>query len=244
MLAINKTFSRSCSRLAVRAIGLILLVSSFARGNLVANSDFLSYTGSPPKDFISNVLPTDWSSGGYVFVDTPGSADNPSDPGIPVYPPFPVNTPLGGNFIEADGTPGLSSPLTQTINTLIAGDTYTLSFYQAAGQELGDSFAGPTTEQWQVTLGSSPAQSSTLMSDPAGGVIPWQSQTMTFTATSSSELLSFVPTGTGLPPMVFLGNPDLEANVPEPSAFLLAGVGTVVGIGRLGRRLRAKLPTA
>ena len=30
-------------------IGLILLVSSFARGNLVTNGDFVSYTGSPPR---------------------------------------------------------------------------------------------------------------------------------------------------------------------------------------------------
>ncbi len=238
-------FSKKSFKIVLSIIGWASFAADVARGNLVTNSDFLSYTGSPPKDFFSHVLPTDWSSGGYVFVDTPGSADNPLDLGIPVYPSFPVNTPLGGNFIEADGTTGLSSPLTQTINTLIAGDSYTLFFYQAAGQQLGDAFAGPTTEQWQVSLGSSPSQSSTLMSDPAGGVIPWQSQTMTFTATSSSELLSFVPIGTGLPPIVFLGNPDLEANVPEPSAcLLLASVGTVVGIGRLGRRLRAKPSTA
>jgi hypothetical protein len=83
------------------------------------------------------------------------------------------------------------------------------------------------------------------MSIPQGGVMGWQPQSMTFTATSSSEVLSFVALGGGLPPMVFLGNPDLETNVPEPSAFLLlAGVGTVVTIGRVGRRLRAKRSTA
>jgi hypothetical protein len=236
-------FSKAFSLLAIRAVCLILLASSFARGNLVTNSDFLSYTGTAPKDFFLNVLPTDWNSGGYVFVDTPGSADNPSDPGIPVYPTFPTNAPLGGNFIEADGTPGLSLPLTQTINALNIGQNYTLTFYQAAGQQLGDAFAGGTTEQWQVTLGSN-TQLSTLMSDPAGGVIPWQPQSMTFTASSTSEILSFVPIGGGLPPMVFLGNPDLEANVPEPSALmLLAGVGAVIAIGRVARRAIAKPST-
>ena len=40
--------------------------------------------------------------------------------------------------------------------------------------------------------------------------------------------------------MVFLDGVDMESTVPEPSAFLLlAGVGTVIAIGRLGRRLRA-----
>jgi hypothetical protein len=45
--------------------------------------------------------------------------------------------------------------------------------------------------------------------------------------------------------MVFLADPDLESTVPEPSAFLLlAGVGTVIAIGRLGRRALAKSSAA
>ena len=113
-----------------------------------------------------------------------------------------------------------------------------MSFYQAAGQQNGD--AGPTTEQWQVSLGSD-TQFSALMSTPQGSYSPWQTQTLSYTASSTSEVLSFVAVGTGLPPIVFLDGVDMEANVPEPSALLLlAGVGTVAAIGRLRRRVCAK----
>jgi hypothetical protein len=229
-------FSRTLSAIVIPAIGLALFTCGMARANLVTNASFSVYTGTAPKDFFGNVLPTDWSSGSYVFVDAPGTAD--ASPGIPVYPSFPVINPSGGNFIEADGTPGLSLPLTQTISTLTVGQNYNVSFYQAAGQQLND--LGATTEQWQVSLGSD-TQFSALMSIPQGGANPWMPQTLPFTATSTSEVLSFVAIGTGgNPPIVFLDSIDMEATVPEPSAFLLlAGVGTVIAIGRLSRRLRA-----
>ena len=149
-----------------------------------------------------------------------------------------VNSPAGGNFIQADGTPGLSYPITQTINGLTNGQNYTLTFYQAGGQELNGS--GGSLENWQVSLGSD-TQFSTVMNVPQGGVIPWQPQTLSFTANSGSEVLSFFAIGTpGIPPMVFFSDPDLETNVPEPSAFLLlVGVGMVIAIGRVGRRVLA-----
>jgi hypothetical protein len=44
-----------------------------------------------------------------------------------------------------------------------------------------------------------------------------------------------------VPPIAFLDGVDMESSVPEPSAgLLLAGVGTVVAMGRLGRRAMAK----
>jgi PEP-CTERM motif len=222
--------SRKLAIFIIPAVGLAMLICGIARANVVLNSDFSSYV-NPPKDFFSNVQPTYWSSGNYVFVDAPNTAD--MTPGIPVYPGFP-NPPLGGNFIEADGTPGLSLPLTQTISGLNVGDTYTLSFYQAGGQQ--DNDTGNTTEQWEVSLGSQ-TQYSALMSTPSASYTPWQTQSMLFTATSPSEALSFVAIGTGLPPMVFLANPDLEDNVPEPSAFLLlGGIGTVSMFARRRRR--------
>jgi hypothetical protein len=53
-------------------------------------------------------------------------------------------------------------------------------------------FAGPTTEQWQVSLGSD-TPDSTLMNTPGGQFAPWNQQVMTFTATSTSEVLSRHP---------------------------------------------------
>jgi len=236
--------SKKLSSIVISAIGLALFTSSMARANLVTNPLFTSYTGTTPKDYIQNVLPTDWNGSVFTFVDAPGTADDPTALGIPVYPPFPANSPAGGNFIQADGTPSLSFPITQTINGLTNGQNYSLSFYQAGGQELNGS--GGSLEQWQVSLGSD-TQFSSVMNVPQGGVIPWQPQTLSFTATGSSEVLSFFAIGTpGIPPMVFFSDPDLEATVPEPSAFLLlAGVGAVIAIGRVGRRLLAnRMPVA
>ena len=236
--------SRKLSINVISAIALALLTCGIARANLVTNPLFLSYSGTTPKDYIQNVLPTDWNGSIFTFVDAPGTADDPTALGIPVYPPFPVNSPAGGNFIQADGTPSLSYPITQTINSLTNGQNYTLTFYQAGGQELNGSIG--SLENWEVSLGAD-IQYSSVMNVPQGGVVPWQPQTLSFTATGSSEVLSFFAIGTpGVPPMVFFSDPDLETSVPEPSAFLLlAGVGMVIAIGRVGRRVLAKrMPVA
>jgi hypothetical protein len=220
------------------AIGLAALTCATARANLVTNGGFDFYTGSAPKDYFTNVLPTDWAGGFFDTIDAPGTADDVSAPGLPVYGPFPATSPQGGNFVQSDSTPGLSLPITQTISGLTAGLSYNLSFYQAAGQELYGT--GATTDQWQVSLGAS-TQNSSLMSIPQGGIFPWTSQSMTFTASSASEVLSFIAIGTGgVPPQIFLDGVDMEANVPEPvAAQLLAGIGVLTGIIKLRRRFGA-----
>jgi hypothetical protein len=237
---------RNSLTIVLSIIGLALLSCSTARANLVTNGNFNLYGGSAPKNDFVYVQPTDWTGSGLydfgVEVDAPGTADNVSDPGIPVYGPFPAHGPSGNNnFIEADGDPSYSFSFNQTISSLTVGQNYNVSFNQAAGQQSGN-LVGPTTEQWKVSLGSS-TQFSSLMSTPQGGVFPWESQTLTFNASSTSEVLSFLAVGTpsGAPPMVFLDGVDMEASVPEPSALLLlAGVGTLMVIGKLGRRVMAK----
>ncbi len=233
---------RKLSIVVIPAIAAALFTCNQARANLVTNGGFEICTGTAPKDFLTSVLPTDWSGGGFDFIDAPGTADNFSY-ALPVYPGFPIMSPQGGNFVQVDSTPTFALPVTQTINGLTAGDSYTVSFYQAAGQGAGDS--GATTDQWEVTLGSSSAYS-TLMSIPQGGMFPWTSQTLTLTADNTSDLLSFIAIGSGgVPPQIFLDGVDMETNVPEPSALLLlAGVGTVIAIGRVGRRAMAKSSAA
>ena len=74
-----------------------------------------------------------------------------------------------------------------------------------------------------------------------GRHVSLESQTLTLTADNTTDLLSFIAIGSGgVPPQIFLDGVDMESTVPEPSAFLLlAGVGAVLAIGRLGRRVRA-----
>jgi hypothetical protein len=225
----------------MRALTTILLTGVFTAGavaahatNAVDNGSFDSGVSSK-SNFAGNV--SGWSGGtNLTFIDTPGSADDISQY-LAVYGPFPSTSPNGGDFVEADGDPSYSSAIYQTITGLNPGQKYAVTFYQAAGQQSG--FGGPTTEQWQVSLGSQ-TQSSALYSLPQGGVGPWELQTMTFTASATSEVLSFLAVGTpgGAPPISFLDGVTLNA-VPEPGAWTLM----IVGVGALGavaRRRRAQ----
>lgn len=160
----------------------------------------------------------------------------------------PGRSPDGGNYYAADGDSsaddfggtggtagGYSVPIYQTITGLTPGDRYILSFDQAAAQQ--NNRTGATTEQWEVefctTLPSvactgSNNQYSTLMNDASHGDVPWQSVTMSFIATASSEVLEFIAIGApnGEPPFVLLDGVNLEVT-PEPATYALIGLGLV-----------------
>lgn len=133
----------------------------------------------------------------------------------------PGASPDGGNFVAIDGDPKFAVPLTQSVTRLTPGERYSISFYQAAAQQKG--FDGATTERWSVSLGSSPAQLTTLMWNANHGAVGWMPQTLTFTAANANELLEFVAVGTpnGLPPFVLLDGVSIAVAIPEPTSFAL-----------------------
>jgi hypothetical protein len=162
-----------------------------------------------------------------------------------------------GFYIVADGDPAYADTITQTIIGLTPGQEYAVSFYQAAAQQTG--FTGGTTERWAVNLGNTvlttsnyttAGKLSALMSpiqpygpgldrdvtlpvgqtNTATAVSPWQQQTLTFTASATSNTLSFLAIGLpdGRPPFSLLTGVSVNAvQTPEPSEI----VGTLVGIG-------------
>lgn len=237
-------FVSSISRKAILAgaAGLSLLaLSAQAAPYLphVSNLNFVHYTGSTPKGYFTNVNPVGWTGGtGLIFIDAPGTADDGSY--LSVYSPFPHSAPTGGNFVEADGNPNFESGFNQVITGLTPGQTYTLSFYQAASQQLGFASGLATTEQWIVSLGTTGlsicpdcgpvdptyGQTSTyfsadptasivatnLMTTPSAGVTPWQYVSVNLTANSTTDILSFLAWG------------DNGSTVNLPPIVFLSGV--------------------
>jgi hypothetical protein len=173
---------------------------------------------------------------------------------------------VGGNYVEADGNPDFESVFFEEITGLTPGQTYTLSFYQAAGQQQG--FTGDTTEQWIVSLGTQALTDSIngtngsysnpdpladikvtpLMSTPSGGVTPWQYVTLELTADAPTQLLSFLAWGDGgstinLPPMVFLAGVNQPNVTPEPASLSLLGIGLLGLAASRMRRPARRTPT-
>jgi hypothetical protein len=237
------------------AIGTSLSIQADSFLPNVSNLNFVNYTGAAPKNSFSAVNPVGWTGGsGLIYIDAPGTATSGSG-GIPVYGPFPNGSPVGGNFVEADGNPVYESGFNQAITGLTPGTTYTLSFYQAGGQDVGFANGQATTEQWIVSLGTTGLSVSTsggpvdpvygptgryystdpnasiavsqVMTTPSGGVTPWEYVSVSLTADSSTDLLSFLAWGdngstVNLPPMVFLSGVNSQSPEPGTLRFLLA----------------------
>jgi hypothetical protein len=150
-------------------------------------------------------------------------------------------SPINGSFVALDGDPGLGTPghgplqgsISQTINGLEVGKVYTLTFDWAAGQLVNRS--GPTTEQLQVTFGGDTVFTE-VQSIVSGGFSGWQSEKFMFTASNTSEVLTFLSLGTpsGLPPMALIDNVSLT--VPEPASWAMM----ILGFGAIGFAMRRR----
>lgn len=155
---------RKLFAIGVLAIGLSLLThpaqaDPFLPG--LTNLNFLSYTGSAPKNSFTAVNPTGWTGGtGLIFIDAPGtSSSSPVTACGPTYLttygcPSTLAISGGYNYVEADGNPFYESGFNYSVSGLTPGTTYTLSFYQGGSQQTGFGNGKNTTEQWIVSLGT------------------------------------------------------------------------------------------
>ena len=154
---------------------------------------------------------------------------------------FPGYSPNGGNFFGSDasndtGGPDYETTISQTISNLVVGQKYAVNFWQAGAQQQG--YVGATTDKWQVTIGST-VDNSNVMSVAQQSDVPWQYETLFFTATATSELMSFLAIGTpntAQPPFALLDG----VSIPEPASIGLVGFG-IVSVMALRRRRASRL---
>jgi PEP-CTERM motif len=130
--------------------------------------------------------------------------------------------------------------VTQTIPGLTVGKYYDVSFYWAAAQQYG--FSGATTDKFTVSLGGE-SETTPVLSIPSHGFSGWAFETLKFKVTSSSEVLSFLASGTpnGVPPFALLDGVSM-AVAPEPATWALLGIGVLAGFARFrySRKLTRK----
>ena len=260
----NTTLKTAISGLS--AIGLCT-ISLSAQAVTLVNGNFTPVSGGKKQQTESsffNVANTGWSTTdnsklnyvvpiGLQYTDNLNIVGGSPDPTLQLYGTAPIVSPDGIAtwFVVADGDPGFGAPIYQTLSGLTAGKQYDVTFYQAAGQQR--TFLGPTTERWRVGLDTNILQYSTtgpqlaktqlsainIFPDTATRVTPWEKQTLTFTANTTSDILTFLAVGTpdGRPPFSLLSSVSVTPTaVPEPFTI----IGTIVG-GTAALRLRKKL---
>lgn len=234
---------------AFAATTALALATPASATNLVVNGDFETTTLDGSYQF-GDAYPSEqlagWTTKGYNFLFQPGTADTSGATGqygsLQLWGPnngsnngLPASSPTGGNFVGADGAFGVGA-IEQVINGLVAGKKYDVSFWWGGAQQEG--FTGPTTEQWEVALGGE-HQSTAILDNANHGFTGWQKQTLTFTATGSSEVLSFLAHGTpdGVPPFSLLDGVSMQAtSAPEPASWALM----IMGFGATGAALRRR----
>lgn len=157
-----------------------------------------------------------------------------------------TTSPDGGAFIGAD--PAFQNgTIEQTLTGLTAGAQYVVSFDYAGAEQYGHD--GNTSEGWIVGFGTDPTQTTPILDNSSHGFTGWQTESFTFTATGTTDVLSFLATGIlsgngqyvdtqADPPFALLDGVSVTpmGGVPEPAAWAMM----LLGLGGLGGALRMR----
>src|SRR6185437_10399353 len=176
---------------------LALAAFSPLRANLIQNGSFEISGVTTTTQFLSAGV-ADWtnSNHGEALVFPSWHATNTLFPNVGLAGAFPQYSPDGGNFVFSDSD-FMTSAIQQTVSGLVAGDTYTLSFYDALDQDTEPNVTvpGPVSAYWQVTFGATQNTPTMTANGSLGTFTNWSLQSMNFTATGASQVLSFFAVG-------------------------------------------------
>ncbi len=150
-------------------------------------------------------------------------------------------SPLGGNFLGMDGV-YQEAAISQQLTGLTVGMETKVYFYYAGAQQYG--FDGRTTEGFKVSLSdgtTTESHNTAILSNDSHGFTGWHYTYLDFTATSTTETLSFLALGTpnGVPPFSLLDGVSVVQVTPEPSSLALLGTG-ILSVGGFVRRRYAQ----
>jgi hypothetical protein len=195
-----------------------LLIAAFG-----ARAESLVINGSLDGGIANANVPLGWT----VLEGTPDTLDVTSNVGVSGWLSFavaPSFSPDGGTWVGLGGNGDYVERFGQTLNGLSVGQTYTVSWQAAnfgiqnnAASYLGSNAIGVMLDGSLIGQGATLSLSSN-----------WSTQSLTFVATSASQLLSFRLAGTE---KAYLGIDGISVTtggtppVPEPSTWLLMALG-------------------
>lgn len=201
---------------------------------LTARAESLVVNGSLNGSIANNDVPTGWT----VLAGTPDTMDTTSNVGVSGWLSFgvaPTASPDGGTWVGLGAKSDYIESIGQTLSGLSVGQTYTVS-WQAANFGVNnsiDSYLGSNAIGVMLD-GASIGQGATLTLSSS-----WATQSLTFVATSASQLLSF---SLAHADKAYLGIDGISVTaggvppaVPEPSSWLLMAMG-VAAVGAMRRR--------
>ena len=233
------------AKLLPAAFALSALVMPASAGtNLVKNGGFEANGG--PGATVYNPTPMvldDWTfspNGRFAGIDTEAHAYTNTTQQVKFWGASPgyqngngfSGSPDGGYFYAADGNYAFRGNLSQDITGLKVGAKYDLTFYHAYGQEACPQCNGATRQAWHVVFGSDQYETD-LVDVPSHGFVDWNTATHTFTASATTQTLTFWANGgSGAPPFALLDSVKLTAQ-DEPPAPPAATPGplTLLGLG-------------
>lgn len=207
----------------------VLLLAAFT-----ARAESLVVNGSLNGSIANMDVPTGWT----VLAGTPDTMDTTSNVGVSGLLSFgvaPTVSPDGGTWVGLGISGDYIEQFGQTLSGLAVGQTYTVS-WQAANfgvKNHGDSYLGSNAISVMLD-GATIGQGATLGLSPN-----WATQSLTFVATSASQMLSFRLAQGEKAYMgidgISVTTGGLTPAVPEPSTWALMAMG-VVAVGAMRRR--------